>query len=162
MKRVIDKANEMNRRYGNDLDQIAESLGLAVIYEKMTGSFREVYFQEASSIVIREDLHRREKRELIAHAIGHHMLHAGNHLSMQKRIYSFGNYHEKQANAFAAVLLMPSHDLQKVMKTRPRIDEIADYFHVTDELVRLRLLVWANFEKPFKKKVLTDEIKVLP
>lgn len=147
MKRVVEKANRINEEFGNDLDQIAESLGLAVIYEKMTGSFREVYFQEASSIVIREDLHRREKRELIAHAIGHHLLHAGNHLSMQKRIYSFGNYHEKQANVFAAALLMPSHELQKVLKCRPRIDEIADYFHVTDDLVRLRLLVLANFEK---------------
>ena len=155
MKRVVEKANRISAEFGNDLDQIAESLGLAVIYEKMTGSFREVYFQEASSIVIREDLHRREKRELIAHAIGHHLLHAGNHLSMQKRTYSFGNYHEKQANAFAAVLLMPSYELQKVMKSRLRIDEIADYFHVTDELVRLRFLVWANFEKSGSKKVLT-------
>jgi len=158
VKRVIDKANEMNRLYGNDLDQIAESLGLAVIYEKMTGSFREVYFQEASSIVIREDLHRREKRELIAHAIGHHLLHAGNHLSMQNRIYSFGNYHEKQANVFAAVLLMPSDDLQKVMRARPRIDEIADNFHVTDELVRLRLLVLANFEKVNKGAAAKSEM----
>ena len=160
MNRAIKQANQIRETYGNDLDQIAQSLGLNVIPQKMEGRLREFYV--SGSIVINESLSNREKRELVAHAIGHHLLHAGNHLSMQKRIYSFGNYHEKQANVFAAALLMPSYGLQKVLKSRPRIDEIADYFHVTDELVRLRLLVRANFEKPFKKKVLTDEIKVLP
>ncbi|MHB8169283.1 MAG: hypothetical protein ACYDET_06500, partial [Thermoleophilia bacterium] len=66
MMRVIDKANEINRRHGNDLDQIAESLGLVIIYEKMTGRMKEFYVR--GSIVIREDLSQREKRELIAHA----------------------------------------------------------------------------------------------
>lgn len=145
MMRVIDRANEINRRHGNDLDQIAESLGLVIIYEKMTGRMKEFYVR--GSIVIRADLSQREKRELIAHAIGHHLFHAGNHLSMQKRIYSFGNYHEKQANIFAAVLLLPTDEFLRLLKAKPRMDEIADYFRVTEELVRLRLMVWANFEK---------------
>ena len=73
--------------------------------------------------------------------------YTGNHLSMQKRIYSFGNYHEKQANAFAACLLIPIAELRRLMADRARIDEIADYFQVREQLVRLRLKVWANFEK---------------
>lgn len=145
MMRVIDRANEINRLHGNDLDLIAESLGLAIIYERLTGRMKEFYVR--GSIVIRADLSQREKRELIAHAIGHHLFHAGNHLSMQKRIYSFGNYHEKQANFFAACLLMPTFEFQKVLKTRPRMDEIADHFQVTEDLVRFRLLIWVNFEK---------------
>ena len=144
MNRVINQANQIRGRYGNNLDQIADSLGLNVIPQKMEGRLREFYF--TGSIVISEDLSRREKRELVAHAIGHHLLHAGNHLAMQKRIYSFGNYHEKQANVFAACLLMPTAELKRVLKVRPRIDEIADHFQVTEELVRLRLMVWTNFE----------------
>ena len=155
MKRVVQKANRINEEFGNDLDQIAESLGLAIIYEKMTGSFREVYFQEASSIVIREDLHRREKRELIAHAIAHDLLHAGNHMAMQKRIYSFGNYHEKQANIFAACLLMPSEEFEAFIKNKPRIDEIANHFQVMEELARLRIKIWKNYEQGITKKQLT-------
>lgn len=146
MMRVIDKANEINRRHGNDLDQIAESLGLVIIYEKMTGRMKEFYVR--GTIVIRADLSQREKRELIAHAIGHHIFHAGNHLSMQRRIYSFGNYHERQANIFAAVLLMPTDEFLRSLNTKPRMDEIADCFRVTEELVRLRIKIWANFEKP--------------
>jgi len=33
------------------------------------------------------------------------------------------------------------------MADRARIDEMADYFGVREELVRLRLMVWANFER---------------
>ena len=145
MKQVIDKANQLNELFGRDLDRITDSLGLSVMYEKMSGRMKEFYLR--GSIVIREDLSVREKRELVAHAVGHHLFHAGNHLAMQKRIYSFGNYHEKQANAFAACLLIPLSKLSRLMADRPRIDEIADNFQVREELVRLRLKVWANFEK---------------
>lgn len=145
MKRVINKANQLNEQFGNDLDRITDSLGLSVMYEEMTGRMKEFYFRGA--IVVRSDLSVREKRELIAHALGHHLFHAGNHLAMQKRIYSFGNYHEKQANAFAACLLIPLSKLSRLIADCARIDEIADNFRVTEELVRLRLMIWANFEK---------------
>ena len=145
MKRVIEHANRISGIHGNDLDRIADSLGLNVVPQKMEGRLREFYF--SGSVVINENLSNREKRELIAHAIGHHLLHAGNHLAMQKRIYSFGNYHEKQANVFAACLLMPLEDLSGFIKNRSRIDEIANHFQVREDLVRLRLKIWANFEK---------------
>ncbi|MHB8967234.1 MAG: ImmA/IrrE family metallo-endopeptidase [Thermoleophilia bacterium] len=144
MKRIIDKANQLHEMFGSDLDKITDSLGLSVMYEDMAGRMKEFYFR--GSIVIRSDLSKREKRELIAHALGHHLFHAGNHLAMQKRIYSFGNYHEKQANVFAACLLIPIAKLTRMIKDRARIDEIADCFQVGEELVRLRLKVWANFE----------------
>ncbi len=146
MKRVIDRANHIYENYGTDLDRIADGLGLSVIYDdKLTGRMREYYFR--GSIVIRQDLPVREKRELVAHAVGHHLFHAGNHLAMQKRIYSFGNYHEKQANVFAACLLIPLSSLMRLMADKARLDEIAEHFQVREELVRLRLKVWANFEK---------------
>lgn len=146
MKRVIDRANQICANFGTDLEQIADGLGLSVIYnDKLVGRMKEYYFRER--IVVRADLPVREKRELVAHAIGHHLFHAGNHLAMQKRIYSFGNYHEKQANVFAACLLIPLGSLLRLMADRARLDEIAEHFQVREELVRLRLKVWANFEK---------------
>jgi len=145
MKRIIDKANSIHENFGTDLDRITDSLGLSVLYEDMAGRMKEFYFRGA--IVVRTDLSAREKRELVAHALGHHLFHAGNHLAMQKRIYSFGNYHEKQANVFAACLLIPLSSLMRLMADRARLDEIAEYFQVREELVRLRLKVWANFEK---------------
>ena len=152
MKHVIDKANKIHETFGSDLDKITDSLGLVVIYEKLAGRLREVYIKESDTIVIRSDISNREQRELVAHAVGHHLLHAGNHLAMQKRIYSFGNYHEKQANVFAACLLIPFSKLSRLIAGKPRIDEIADYFQVREQLVRLRLKIWANFEKDLSGK----------
>ena len=145
MNRVIDLAKRIRGEYGEDLDQIAESLGLNVIPEKLEGRLTEFYVP--GSIVVSSDLPERKRRELVAHAIGHHLLHAGNHLAMQKRIYSFGNYHEKQANVFAACLLMPLTALNRFIVNRSRIDEIANHFQVREDLVRLRLKIWTNFEK---------------
>lgn len=153
MKKVIERANRIYEQFGNDLDRITKSLGLTVLYEKMEGRMKEVYFR--GLIVIREDLPQKEKRELIAHAIAHDLLHAGNHMAMQKRIYSFGNYHEKQANIFAACLLMPTEDFEAIVKNKPRIDEIANHFQVMEELVRLRIKIWKNYEQGITKKQLT-------
>lgn len=146
MKKAIGAANQLLKKYGNDLDTITESLGLIVLNEKLTGTMKEIYFK--GSIVIREDLPQREKRELIAHAIAHHLLHAGNDWAIRNRIYSFGNLHEKQANIFAAYLLMPCDSFQNVLKNEPRVDQIANHFQVTEELVNLRMKIWAKYDQP--------------
>ena len=145
MNRVIDKANQIIQQYGTDLDQIAESLGLDVLQDKFEGKMKEIYFP--GYIVLDEKVSVRERRELIAHALCHHLLHAGNHWSQYKRIYSFGNHHEKQADVFAACLLMPRDAFERYIRTRPRLDEIANHFQVTEKLAKLRLLIWANFER---------------
>lgn len=146
MDRVITRVNQIHENFGTDLESITDGLGLSVIYnDKLVGRMKEYYFR--GKIVVRADLSVREQRELVAHAICHHLLHAGNHLSMQKRIYSFGNYHEKQANVFAACLLMPLEYLSRFIADKARIDQIANHFQVSEDLVRLRLKVWANYER---------------
>ncbi len=141
MRRAIDKAKETQGRFGTEPALVAEELGLRVIEENLAGRLREVYFGD--SIVIRRDLLDPEKRELVAHAIGHHLLHAGNHLSMQNRVYSFGNYHERQANVFAAFLLMPDEQLEDLLYDGVTPSELADAFGVSDQLVEFRLKVRA-------------------
>lgn len=147
MKRVIEKANEIHESFGNDPENVAEELGLYVIYQPLTSDLKEIYFSSSDSIVIDENLPDEEKRELIAHAICHHLMHAGNHVLKMKRIYSYGNYQEKQANVFAACLLIPRKRLYRFILSKAPIDEIANWFEVSEKLVKLRLLVWLNFEK---------------
>lgn len=137
MRIAIDRANEIYEKYGNDPYRVCDAIGLTVIEEELAGRLREVYFGD--SIVIRKGLPEEEKRELIAHAIGHHLMHAGNHLSMQNRVYSFGNYHERQANVFAAHLLIPDKKLEGKLDEEPRIDELADCFIITEDFMRFRL-----------------------
>jgi len=137
MRRAIEEAKKIHGRYGTDVTLITEELGLSVIEEDLEGRLREVYFGD--SIVIRRDLPEAEKRELIAHAIGHHLLHAGNHLAMQNRVYSFGNYHERQANVFVAFLLMPEKELEDRLYEGIATAELADAFEVNESLAEFRL-----------------------
>lgn len=127
------------------------------MYEKLDGQLKEVYFGD--SIVINSKLPKSEQRELIAHAIGHHLLHAGNHLAMQKRVYSFGNYHEKQANIFAACLLMPKDEFEKTLRLRLGVHEAADHFEVGEDLVKLRVKIWKSFERPAARQQAAEHLR---
>jgi Zn-dependent peptidase ImmA (M78 family) len=139
MRKAIQTAEGIYLKYGSDLERIARELDLIVLEEELTGRLSEVYFGDA--IVVRADLPRAVKRELVAHAIGHHLMHAGNHLTLQDNTYSFGNYHEKQANVFAAWLLVPEDELTAKLEAGRSIPDLAHDFDVTDELMLFRLQI---------------------
>lgn len=145
---AIQKAKETYEKYGNDLNEVCETLGLGILEQDLRGRLKEIYYGDY--IAIRKDLRESEKRELIAHALGHHLLHAGNHYSIQKRKYTFGNLHEKQANVFSAYFLMPKRKLDNRLKGGDRPDEIAEHFGVTEDLVNLRLKLRLAYEKPIE------------
>jgi Zn-dependent peptidase ImmA (M78 family) len=137
MRKAVQTAEGIYLKFGCDLERIARKLGLIVLEEELAGRLSEVYFGDA--IVVKRDLPRAVKRELIAHAIGHHLMHAGNHLTLQDNTYSFGNYHERQANVFAAWLLVPEEELSTKLEAGKSIPDLAHDFGVTDELMLFRL-----------------------
>jgi len=139
MRTAIQTAEGIYSRFGTDLERIARELELIVLEEQLAGRLSEIYFGDA--IVVRADLPRAVKRELTAHAIGHHMMHAGNHLTLENNTYSFGNYHEKQANVFAAWLLVPEDELTTKLVAGESIPDLAHDFGVTDELMMFRLQI---------------------
>lgn len=109
--------------------------------------------------MVRRDLPRAVKRELIAHGIGHHLMHAGNHLTLQNNTYSFGNYHEKQANVFAAWLLVPEEDLTKKLEAGRVLPDLAHDFGVTDEMMIFRLQIRGLASYGAKRKSAGQEHK---
>jgi Zn-dependent peptidase ImmA (M78 family) len=146
----MKQAEGVRRRFGDDPERIAHALRLLVLEEKLAGRLREIYFGDA--IVLRRDLPKPVKRELIAHAVGHHVMHAGNHLMLDDHTYSFGNYHERQANVFAAWLLVPEEQLHMKLETGRPLPDLAHDFEVTDELMlfRLQLREAARYDKKGK------------
>lgn len=137
MRRAMRQAEGVRKHFGGDPERIARALGLLVLEEELTGRLEEIYFGDA--IVLRRALPEPVKRELIAHAIGHHVMHAGNHLTLETRTYSFGNYHERQANVFAACLLVPEEELQAKIEAGRPLPDLSQDFEVTDELLLFRL-----------------------
>ncbi len=131
------KAEEVYRKYGNNLEEILSREGIEVLEVPLKGRFKEIYFGDY--VVIRADLTEEEKRELIAHAIGHHFLHAGNHLVFAQYTYSIDNYQERQANVFAAYLLVPDERLHKYSDVNVNTFQLSEDFRVTEDFARFRL-----------------------
>jgi Zn-dependent peptidase ImmA (M78 family) len=137
MNTAVRKAKEIYKKYGNDPEEIAKKIGLEILEVPMEGKAVEFYWGDA--ITLKEGLEEPLRRELIAHAICHHLLHAGSHLKVSERRYSFGNYHEKQANIFAAFLLIPDEELEKLAGKDLTIYDLAEKFNVTPQFVKFRL-----------------------
>ena len=91
---------------GGDLAPLLRELGLEVIPWRFTGRVREVIFEGA--IGIDDALPETWKRWLTAHAIGHHLLHTGASLYLASRQWVNRVKAERQAEEFAAGLLVPA------------------------------------------------------
>lgn len=137
MNRARRKAEEVAKEYGNDLPAILARLDIEVLEVAMKGRLKEIFFGD--HIVLRRDLSVQEKRGLTAHALGHHFMHAGSHYASSRKIYSFSNYHEKQANVFAAYLIIPEDELEKAIYPDVPVADITEAFEVTPEFAAFRL-----------------------
>jgi Zn-dependent peptidase ImmA (M78 family) len=137
MNKAIKKAQDVYTKYGDDLDKVLAKEDIEVLELPLAGRFKEIYFGDY--IILKNTLSPEEKRELTAHALAHHYLHAGSHYAAAKKIYTFSNYHERQANVFAAYLLIPDEKLEKVLYPDIPIKEIAEKFDVRPKFAGFRL-----------------------
>lgn len=130
------KAQEiLNRFTTNDPFAIAERENIEIIEHSMAGRLKELYFGDY--IILNSRLPLAKKRHYLAHALGHHFLHTGNHLFFAKMRYLQNSKEESQAEEFAAFLLMPDQNLSTLIHWS--IAEIADYFQVSPNFVKYRL-----------------------
>jgi Zn-dependent peptidase ImmA (M78 family) len=79
------KAVELHKRYGSfeypiDIEDVAKKEGLKVIDWPLLSPVNEV--KRGNWIGIREGLSSEWRRWDIAHALGHHLMHHGNQLSL--------------------------------------------------------------------------------
>jgi len=120
-----------------NLDKIIEREGLSLDDWRFAGRIKEAYLGD--SIGIKDTVNPKKRRELVAHALGHHFLHAGNHLYFETHDQFITFKQEHEAQCFAAELLIPRETLNEI-KSLP-IDELAEYFSVTEEFMRFRLAI---------------------
>ncbi|PIU27931.1 MAG: hypothetical protein COW32_01080 [Candidatus Aquicultor secundus] len=124
-------ALEVVEKYGNGLQGILDAEGVQIIYFALAGRLKELYFGDF--IILKSGLPEAERHELIAHALGHHFLHAGNHFFVSTSDTNpWDKLQERQAEVFAAYLLMPKVNNLSVQ-------EIANSFTVTEKFASFRL-----------------------
>lgn len=130
------------------MEDIAWACGLIVRYKAMDGSQGRILMSNDEAIIsVNQAIKYQPKiNYIIAHEIGHAQLH--RHLSLfddsDKTLsewYTQGP-HEKEANIFAAELLMPTELFSKKVKRKklelPLIEDVAEYFGASKTAAFLR------------------------
>ena len=132
-RRGADMRRQLGLRGRVDAEAVAASLGLSVRPWWMEVQTEMMMNGE---ILVAERLGPEERRWETAHAIGHRLLHRGNHLELpehQRR------RNEREADQFACALLVDVEEARREGLVHSW--EIAEHFGVPDELVR----EWAPF-----------------
>ena len=136
MKRAQRKAKELRRKLklsGRvDTETVANILGLEVVTWPLDV---QEEMQMDRYIGVAERLDSRQRRWVIAHAIGHQQLHSGNHLWIRDHTSLSGLY-EREAEDFARALLV---DVDEAMdEGLSEVWEVAEHFGVPQELAWLQ------------------------
>ena len=131
--------------------ELALNMGLKVVFVdfNQTANFQDVSgFIHSSSRTLYVNANESPKRQnfTIAHEIGHYILGHTNseEYSMLYRVSSITNEEdsnlEKEANYFAANLLVPEQFLKNIIKSYPGITDaqLGNMFFVSDIVIRYR------------------------
>ena len=139
-----------------EIDKIAESLGIDVKGEELDDDISGLFVMKNGKPFIRFNNSEGQKRRrfTIAHELGHYVLHReGTPLFVDKKnektLYrnstsSSGEVkREREANAFAASLLMPEAFISDEMRNIPLgknpITHLANVFNVSEQAMSFRL-----------------------
>ena len=144
MNRAAERAERLAEQHGSDPESALSFFGVHVLEERLSGRLTELFFGDYVVVDLR--LPREKRQELLAHALAHKVLHAGNHLAIKRRVYSFGNYHERQAEVFAAYFLIPSSGLEPMISPDLSVYEVAAEFGVSEKFAEFRLKLAKHYQ----------------
>ncbi len=156
MQHVVDEALHVHGQHGSDdLDALAECLGIAVYDVLDAEHLTEIYFPDLSAIVLRPCLPAFQRRYLLAHALGHHVLHRAVardflRVHLLEQGGSAGDAQirqaENEADLFASYLVVPEAKLQPLL-ARPwsthsgdLVQQLAIELQFPPEPLRIRLV----------------------
>ncbi len=163
MRRVIRAAREISKKQaGLDIESIARRLGVEVQEVLESQNLKQVYFSDLQAIVLRPGLSAQERGYLIAHGLGHHVLHRNDlhaRYSGRPRVLRCGSLvtrsratkMEHEADLFAAYLLVAEDRLKAVLSegwAKEEDDPILGLsleFGVPEELMRERMVYEAIY-----------------
>lgn len=126
--------------------RLAEALGVRVRYFPL-GDLKGFYIvlQGIPFIALHRDLPEPLLRTVCAHELGHHLLHrdlASRTVFNEYELYEMENCIERDANLFAAFLLVPEEASEALFRPENRgrsLGELAGACGTTEELFAIRL-----------------------
>lgn len=132
--------NFINIYKTNNVYEICSQLNIKIYkshLKDIKGYFLNI--SEGISIVVDYNLDEYEERCVIAHELGHVMLHRSSNICYLKNYtYSNTNKLENEANEFAAELLITDENIQEAFEKQFSIEQMACYFEVPKELIEYK------------------------
>jgi Zn-dependent peptidase ImmA (M78 family) len=129
--------------YPVPLERVAQSIGFdSLAFDGEQGISGAIRYDEKKIFVNKNDPPQRQ-RFTLAHEIGHARLHAGDNVIDYRANIDYpeeGTEKEREANRFAANLLMPEDDFLEVWRSRSGdVKRIANYFGVSEMAAGFRM-----------------------
>lgn len=154
MYHIVDTAQEVLEKYGGrDVFETAENSGANVWFRKL-GGLKGFYIceNEERYIVINEELDDVMKKVICAHEFGHDMLH--RELSVggirEGTLFLDTNKTEREANLFAACLLISDEELLDAAYESADVSHVASLLGYPTEIVKYKIQVMNSKGYNFK------------
>jgi len=125
------------------IEKIAALFSIKIVqYPAFPDNISGTIIEQNGSVVIGVNSNHVEirKRFTIAHELGHFL--AGHDLANQiiDDVFDRSSDNEKEANKYAAALLMPRHLLENDIKNKIDIPKLAKIYNVSEQAMSIRLL----------------------
>ncbi|WP_446897480.1 ImmA/IrrE family metallo-endopeptidase [Clostridium sp. LBM24168] len=141
MINIHARVKHLIQKYGTrNPEKLAKELGITIIkrpYKKTMGFFKKEFGKKF--IVVNSNLQEFVQRLVIAHELGHALLHCSNQTVFihEYTLFPRGKV-EIQANKFAAELLINEKDIDKCYLENMSLDQLACYYGVPKQLVKYK------------------------
>jgi len=143
MNIIAETAEMVLHEYaGRDIFETAENAG-AIVWRRDLGSLKGFYLCENGRryIIVNSGLDRIVSRTVCAHELGHDMLHrelsAGG--MRENTLFLSSNKTEREANLFAAEVLLSDGDVLSVMEYSRTLEQAAYELSAMPEIVAYKL-----------------------
>jgi hypothetical protein len=138
------RAHEIRRRYRIthpcDIERVLKGENIYVVPYPFKGRVNEVIVLNFIGLPLGFTPHSREGDELLAHALGHYLLHAGNqpffHLHHDRTV---SRQMEHQAWDFAFELFIPQLALARMLQKSRDESDLREHFQVSVDFFKRRL-----------------------
>lgn len=131
-----------------DLDAMARDLGLHVVRTPLASDIAGMLVRDAEApsghrVVINSHDPARRQRFTFAHELAHYLLHRDLVDEVVDNAFyrspNLGDDMERQADRFAAQLLLPAEEVRRAYGSVKALAPLADRFDVSDTALRIRL-----------------------
>lgn len=176
MATIFEKVRQAKSTYPVDVDKLAQSLGISVVYVDMHKEVSGALVRKGDLYVITINKRhpRTRQRFTLAHELGHYIHHRPiigdgvNDSKTYRTTDSDRHYnprilpeHETEANQFAASLLMPMDIVERLRARGLNAEEIAKELQVSRHAASIRIGVPYNTGGPMSRPAILNEAKDL-